>query len=110
MQILGQRAMKIKRNSFTVYLLLFALFVVFSIIICAVGSATFSLTSCQLLQLPPVVERGGCQDDRHRDAAAQEDVADHVKPTPTQGSIYLSYFHAFHNIYSGACCVDKKKK
>ena len=80
---------------------------VFSIIICVVGSATFSLTSCQLLQLPPVVERGGCQDDRHRDAAAQEDVADHVKPTPTQGSIYLSHllltlFRSFN--------VDKKEK
>ena len=98
MQILGQRAMKIKRNSFTVYLLLFALFVVFSIIICGVGSATFSLTGRELLQLPSVVERGGRQDDRHRDAAPQEDVADHVKTTPTQGSIYLSYFHAFNNI------------
>ena len=84
---------------------------VFRIIICAVGSATFSLTGRELLQLPPVVERGGCQDDRHRDAAAQEDVADHVKPTPTQGSISCTFtFHAFYMIYSGACCVDKKKK
>ena len=99
MQIFGQRAMKIKRNSYTVYLLLFALFVVFDIIICVVGSATFSLTGRELLQLPSVVERGGRQDDRHRDAAAQEDVADHVKPTPTQAQyIYHIYFHAFNDI------------
>lgn len=75
-----------------VYLLLF-LFELFNVVICAgCGGGrgiVLGLTCAELFQFSSVVHCCHRQNYRHCDAASQENIANHVKPTSTQHSEYL---------------------